>query len=184
MLASLRGRARLSLRLANKAIITADRDFQTTTQLRPMARWLQPWQPPWASFQDHCACYGSRLHSQLVLRSHSPAETQGYFVLRESSEQGFDNPQSDHCHSGNLARAVALYDKTSRPFVKQIQGVNPSPLRLGAPRTRFGISVFLSVTGLAALLRIPERVATVLGGGARPFARIPGAAFVSDSCCS
>ena len=59
----------------------------------------------------------------------------------------------------NLARAFALYDKTLRPFVNEIQNVNPSLLRLGMPKTRFGISVFLSVTGLTALLRIPDLVA-------------------------
>ncbi|MES2193134.1 MAG: FAD-dependent oxidoreductase [Pseudomonadota bacterium] len=59
----------------------------------------------------------------------------------------------------NLARAFALYDKTLRPFVNEIQNVNPSLLRLGMPRTRLGISVFLSVMGLAALLRIPDLVA-------------------------
>lgn len=60
---------------------------------------------------------------------------------------------------GDLARAFALYDKTLRPFVNEIQNVNPSLLRLGMPKTRFGISVFLSVTALAALLRIPDLVA-------------------------
>lgn len=59
----------------------------------------------------------------------------------------------------NLARAFALYAKTLRPFVNEIQNVNPSLLRLGMPKTRFGISVFLSITGLAAVLRIPDLVA-------------------------
>ena len=62
-------------------------------------------------------------------------------------------------NTGNLARAFALYDKALRFFVNEIQDVNPSLLRLGMPKTRFGITVFLSVTGLAALLRIPDLVA-------------------------
>lgn len=62
-------------------------------------------------------------------------------------------------NTGDLARAFALYDKTLRPFVNEIQNVNPSLLRLGMPKTRFGISVLLSVTALAALLRIPDLVA-------------------------
>lgn len=62
-------------------------------------------------------------------------------------------------NTGDLARAFALYDKTLRPFVNEIQNVNPSFLRLGMPKTRFGINVFLSVTALAALFRIPDLVA-------------------------
>ncbi|MGL3214092.1 FAD-dependent oxidoreductase [Bradyrhizobium pachyrhizi] len=62
-------------------------------------------------------------------------------------------------NSGNLARAFAHYDKTLRPFVNEIQNVNPSLLRLGMPKTSLAINVFLSVTGLAALLRIPDLVA-------------------------
>jgi 2-polyprenyl-6-methoxyphenol hydroxylase-like FAD-dependent oxidoreductase len=62
-------------------------------------------------------------------------------------------------NTGDLARAFALYDKTLRPFVNEIQNVNPSLLRLGMPKTRFGINVFLSVTALAALFRIPDLVA-------------------------
>ncbi|CAN7648261.1 FAD-dependent monooxygenase [Rhizobium leguminosarum] len=62
-------------------------------------------------------------------------------------------------NTGDLARAFALYDKTLQPFVNEIQNVNPSLLRLGMPKTRFGINVFLSVTALAALLRIPDLVA-------------------------
>ncbi len=37
-------------------------------------------------------------------------------------------------NTGDLARAFALYDKTLRPFVNEIQNVNPSLLRLGMPR--------------------------------------------------
>ncbi|WP_180900454.1 FAD-dependent oxidoreductase [Martelella soudanensis] len=59
----------------------------------------------------------------------------------------------------NLARAFTLYDKTLRPFVNEIQNVNPWLLRLGMPKTRLGVSTFLTVTALAALLRIPDLVA-------------------------
>ncbi|MGR6432437.1 FAD-dependent oxidoreductase [Rhizobium sp. PAMB 3174] len=60
---------------------------------------------------------------------------------------------------GDLARAFALYDKTLRPFVDEIQNVNPSLLRLGMPRTKLGIGVFLFLTGLAAALHIPDLIA-------------------------
>ncbi|WP_348647304.1 FAD-dependent oxidoreductase [Aestuariivirga sp. YIM B02566] len=62
-------------------------------------------------------------------------------------------------NKANLARAFALCDKTLRPFVNEIQNVNTSLLRLGMPKSRFGISVFLALTGLAARLRIPDLVA-------------------------
>lgn len=62
-------------------------------------------------------------------------------------------------NTGDLARAFALYDKTLRPFVNEIQTANPSLLRLGMPKTRFGIKILLSVTALAARLRIPDLVA-------------------------
>ena len=61
--------------------------------------------------------------------------------------------------AGNLARAFALYDETLRPFVNEIQNVKPWLLRLGMPKTEFGINLFLSVTRLATLLRIPDLVA-------------------------
>ncbi|WP_155414619.1 FAD-dependent monooxygenase [Neorhizobium galegae] len=62
-------------------------------------------------------------------------------------------------NTGDIARAFALYDKTLRPFVNEIQNVNPSLLRLGMPKARFGVNVFLSIMALAALLRIPDLVA-------------------------
>lgn len=61
--------------------------------------------------------------------------------------------------SDDLPRAFANYDKALRPFVNEIQNVNPFLLRMGMPKTRWGIHVFLAVTGLASCLRIPELVA-------------------------
>ncbi len=72
---------------------------------------------------------------------------------------------------GNLTRAFELYDKTLRPFVSEIQSVNPWLLRLGMPKTRFGVRAFLTVTALAALLRVPDLAAKFArddrGGGWR-----------------
>lgn len=62
-------------------------------------------------------------------------------------------------NTGDLAQAFALYDKTLRPFVNEIQNIKPFLLRLGIPKTKAGIYLFHSLTGLGALLRIPELVA-------------------------
>lgn len=62
-------------------------------------------------------------------------------------------------NTGDLARAFAFYDETLRPFVNEIQNVNPSLLRLGMPKTRLGISLFHFMTALACRLRIPDLVA-------------------------
>ncbi len=59
----------------------------------------------------------------------------------------------------DFARALAFNDQTLRPFVEQIQRVNPSLLCPGIPKTRFGISVLLSIASLAVWLRIPDLVA-------------------------
>ncbi|WP_033289068.1 FAD-dependent monooxygenase [Amycolatopsis jejuensis] len=61
---------------------------------------------------------------------------------------------------GDLPRALANYDTILRPFVDEIQAtVKPRLLRLGMPRTRLGINAFLTASGLAASLRIPDLVA-------------------------
>ncbi|ONI75286.1 oxidoreductase [Actinosynnema sp. ALI-1.44] len=63
-------------------------------------------------------------------------------------------------HPTELPRALANYDTTLRPFVDEIQAaVNPRLLRLGMPISRFGINAFLTVSGLAAFLRVPDLVA-------------------------
>jgi 2-polyprenyl-6-methoxyphenol hydroxylase-like FAD-dependent oxidoreductase len=59
----------------------------------------------------------------------------------------------------NLNQAFANYDKALRPFVNEIQKVNPFLLRLGIPKTQWGIDVLHSVAGLACFLRIPDLVA-------------------------
>jgi len=62
-------------------------------------------------------------------------------------------------NAGNLAQALENYDKTLRPFVNEIQDVNPFLLRLGLPKTQWGIAVFQAATGLACFLRIPDLIA-------------------------
>ncbi|WP_040405705.1 FAD-dependent oxidoreductase [Amycolatopsis nigrescens] len=63
-------------------------------------------------------------------------------------------------HPTDLPRALANYDTTLRPFVDEIQAaVKPRLLRLGMPKSRLGINAFLTVSGLATSLRIPDFVA-------------------------
>ncbi|GAA1959404.1 FAD-dependent oxidoreductase [Amycolatopsis minnesotensis] len=63
-------------------------------------------------------------------------------------------------HPDDLPRALANYDTTLRPFVDEIQAtVKPRLLRLGMPAGRFGINTFLTLTGAATALRIPDLVA-------------------------
>lgn len=64
-------------------------------------------------------------------------------------------------NTGNLPRAFALYDKTLRPFVNEIQNVWPFLLRLGIPKTKAGICLFHSLTGLGVLLHIPSLIASL-----------------------
>ncbi|MEV6277060.1 FAD-dependent monooxygenase [Nocardia sp. NPDC051832] len=60
----------------------------------------------------------------------------------------------------DLSRALANYDAVLRPFVDEIQAaVKPRLLRLGLPRSRFGINAFLTTTGLATFLHIPDLAA-------------------------
>jgi 2-polyprenyl-6-methoxyphenol hydroxylase-like FAD-dependent oxidoreductase len=59
----------------------------------------------------------------------------------------------------NLPQALANYDKTLRPFVQEIQKVNPFLLRLGIPETQWGISILHFMAGLLCFLRIPALIA-------------------------
>lgn len=59
----------------------------------------------------------------------------------------------------NLSQAFANYDKVLRPVVDEVQDVNPFLLRLGIPKTRFGIGVLMSIGRVASLLHIPELIA-------------------------
>lgn len=59
----------------------------------------------------------------------------------------------------DLGTAFASYRRILAPFVEKIQDVNPSLLKLGMPKTQFGISAFQAVTALACALHIPDLVA-------------------------
>ena len=58
----------------------------------------------------------------------------------------------------NLPQAFANYDKTLRPFVNEIQKLNPFFLRLAIPKTQWGIAILHFVVGLLCFLRIPDLV--------------------------
>jgi 2-polyprenyl-6-methoxyphenol hydroxylase-like FAD-dependent oxidoreductase len=63
-------------------------------------------------------------------------------------------------HTDDLSTALANYETELRPFVNEIQGgVNPKILSLGMPMTQIAIDAFLTVTGVATALHIPEPVA-------------------------
>ncbi len=59
-------------------------------------------------------------------------------------------------NSQNIPQAFADYDKTLRPFVNEIQKMNPVLLRLGYPKTRFGITLLHFFAGMICLFRIPD----------------------------
>ncbi|WP_037851434.1 FAD-dependent monooxygenase [Streptomyces sp. NRRL S-340] len=61
---------------------------------------------------------------------------------------------------GDLASALANYERVLRPFVDEIQGeVNPKILRVGMPLSKHAITAFQNVTALACFLHIPDLVA-------------------------
>ena len=60
-------------------------------------------------------------------------------------------------NAANLPQAFANYDETLRPFVNEIQNVNPFLPRLAIPETQWGIAVlhfiaiFLALSGLLSV---------------------------------
>ncbi|KAJ5611035.1 FAD/NAD(P)-binding domain-containing protein [Penicillium lagena] len=56
----------------------------------------------------------------------------------------------------DLPRAFANYDKTLRPFVDEIHNVKPALLKLGMPKTWWGIAILRFIFGMLCFLRIPE----------------------------
>ncbi|KAF4995574.1 hypothetical protein FDECE_12773 [Fusarium decemcellulare] len=58
----------------------------------------------------------------------------------------------------NLPLAFANYDKTLRPFVKEIQNVPLSLMKLAAPETQWGIAVLHWIVWLICLLGIPDLI--------------------------
>ena len=59
----------------------------------------------------------------------------------------------------NLPRAFERYDRTLRPFVNEIQNISPTLLRMGMPKTKFGVDLLLLLARLASALRIPDLIA-------------------------
>ncbi|WP_435615123.1 FAD-dependent monooxygenase [Streptomyces coelicoflavus] len=201
-----------------------------------MAYWFVPRIASDSNVRDTCMVPGGR---QIMRRSHNPAETQVYFVLREDSAQasaihrepvekqrefwasrfrdaGWQTERfvdgmrtspffysqeivqvradtwsrgrvvlagdAAHCaspYSGmgtsgglvgahvlageinrrpdDLPAALAQYETTLRPFTDGIQGeVNPRLLKLAMPMTQRAIDAFLTVTGMATRLRVPD----------------------------
>lgn len=74
---------------------------------------------------------------------------------------------------GNLSLAFENYEKVMRPFVKEIQNIKPSLLRLGIPKTQWGINLFYNVTKLALSLCIPELIAKFSSGDRDGSWRLP-----------
>jgi 2-polyprenyl-6-methoxyphenol hydroxylase-like FAD-dependent oxidoreductase len=62
-------------------------------------------------------------------------------------------------HADNLPQAFANYDKIMRPVIDEVQDVNPFLLRLGIPRSRFGVGMLLSIGRLASFLHVAELMA-------------------------
>ncbi|KAI1414942.1 putative monooxygenase [Hypoxylon sp. FL1857] len=56
----------------------------------------------------------------------------------------------------NLAQAFANYDKTLRPFVNEIQTLNPALIRMGMPSSWLGVKIFYFIAWLLCFLRLPE----------------------------
>ena len=59
----------------------------------------------------------------------------------------------------DLPKALSNYDKILRPFINEIQKINPRLLRLGFPQTQIGIYILHFIFGLLCFLRIPYLVA-------------------------
>lgn len=59
-------------------------------------------------------------------------------------------------HAEDLPQALDNYERVLRPFVDEIQTVNPTLLKLGMPMTQWGIDAFHAVAALAWFLKIPD----------------------------
>ncbi|KAI0895542.1 putative monooxygenase [Annulohypoxylon nitens] len=59
----------------------------------------------------------------------------------------------------NIPKAFANYDKILRPFVDSIQNIHTGMVRLGMPKSWWGVKILYFVAWLLCLLRIPTLVA-------------------------
>ncbi|KAJ5904381.1 hypothetical protein N7504_006764 [Penicillium tannophilum] len=59
----------------------------------------------------------------------------------------------------NLSQAFSEYDKTLRPFVDEIQKMNPRLLRYALPESEYGVAIIRWIGWLICLLHIPQLVA-------------------------
>lgn len=59
----------------------------------------------------------------------------------------------------NLPLALENYDKTLRPFVKEVQKINPTYIRWFMPESRWAVSIIQGILWLLCLLRIPSILA-------------------------
>ncbi|OTA68518.1 putative monooxygenase [Hypoxylon sp. EC38] len=59
----------------------------------------------------------------------------------------------------NIPQAFAGYEKTLRPFINEIQTLNPTLIRMGMPSSRWGIRVFYFIAWLLCFFRVPQIVA-------------------------
>ncbi|KAI0839121.1 putative monooxygenase [Hypoxylon sp. FL0890] len=56
----------------------------------------------------------------------------------------------------NLPLAFANYDKVLRPFINEIQTLNPTLIRMGMPTSRWGVKILYFIAWLLCILRVPE----------------------------
>jgi 2-polyprenyl-6-methoxyphenol hydroxylase-like FAD-dependent oxidoreductase len=58
-------------------------------------------------------------------------------------------------HRGDLPEALAQYEKVMRPFITEIQNVNPRTWKLSMPRSELGVSILYFILRLVSFLRLP-----------------------------
>ena len=61
-------------------------------------------------------------------------------------------------YSGNIPLAFAKYDETLRPFVNEIQKLNPFLLRFAIQDSQWAVKIIYFIAGLLCFLRIPELI--------------------------
>ncbi|KAJ5578033.1 FAD/NAD(P)-binding domain-containing protein [Penicillium hispanicum] len=65
-------------------------------------------------------------------------------------------------NADDLPRALENYERTLRPFVKEIQELNPAAIQLGLPESQWGVKIILFLAKICCWLRIPELLVRIM----------------------
>tara|TARA_R110002003_G_scaffold141_29_gene13089 strand:- start:5079 stop:6359 length:1281 start_codon:yes stop_codon:yes gene_type:complete len=126
-----------------------------------MSHWCRVVTPQWA--KGRCVTLGDAAFATMGIGT-SMAMTGAYCISGELAKIE---------SSDQVADALRRYEECFRPFVEKCQGRNIGGLQMASPQSKWGLWVFHTVLRVITVLRIPQLLMRLFGGGGKGEWKVP-----------